>query len=232
MTFIEPKATLVATNIPQYSEHRGLIIEKVHDTIGFLANCARTCYQSYEKSTYESDLKLVKHLIKSGHHSVLEHLTVTMRLVTSRMVTHELVRHRLASYSERSTRYCDSNDLHIVPPVWVQKKCELYELKHKELLQETPISKEIIVYRSILEEIEIAYNNLLEQGCTKENASSILPNDTATEIVVTANAREWRHIFKMRLDKAARPEMRQIMELAKAEMLKINDMNIVLGDGE
>lgn len=204
MTFIEPKAEVLAFNIPEDA------------IISGLAHCARTCYQSYDKSTPESDLKLVKHLIKSGHHSVLEHLTITMRLVTSRMVTHELVRHRLASYSERSTRYCDSKDLQIVKPCWFESAGADAEN----------------IYIVHMADVEHDYNALLSVGCTKEKASSILPNDTATEIVVTANAREWRHIFKMRLDRAARPEMRQVMQLAKDEMLKIDGMDIVLGDGE
>lgn len=217
MTFIEPKAELVTTNIPlMHIENKGFVVETKYKTVEFLANCARTCYQSYGKSNVDNDLKLVKHLIKSGHHSVLEHLTITMRLVTSRMVTHELVRHRLASYSERSTRYCDSKNLHIVKPCWYENASEIAR----------------VFYATHMQEVENDYNHLIANGCTKENASSILPNDTATEIVVTANAREWRHIFKMRLDRAARPEMRQVMQLAKDEMLKIDGMDIVLRDGE
>lgn len=207
MKFIEPRAEFVATNVKE-------------NVIGFLANCARTCYQSYDKSTPESDLKLIKGIIKSGHHSVLEHLTITMRLVTSRMVTHELVRHRLASYSERSTRYCDSKDLQIVKPCWMQVD-DVYDLNSQ-------IRQNFLVYKALFEHIERAYNMLLDNGCTKENASSILPNDTATEIVVTANAREWRHIFEVRLAQNARPEIRQVMQLAKDEMLKIDGMDIIL----
>lgn len=230
MTFLEPKAEILTTNI-------GNVIKQ-------LANCARTCYQSFDNASDDNDLKLVKALIKNGHHSVLEHITITMRLTTSRMVTHELVRHRLASYSERSTRYCDSKDLHIVAPIWVQNKIK--EVAQSETVYNITSINDAMndwlhhglridddalrCYFTSCERVEHEYNNLMQYGCTKENASSVLPNDTATEIVLTANLREWRHIFKMRLAKNARPEMRQIMQLAFDEMLKIKDMDVLLNN--
>jgi thymidylate synthase (FAD) len=58
---------------------------------------------------------------------------------------------------------------------------------------------------------EVAYKKLLTDHWTPQQARSVLPNSLKTEIVVTANMREWRHIFKMRTPKAAHPQMREIM---------------------
>jgi thymidylate synthase (FAD) len=58
---------------------------------------------------------------------------------------------------------------------------------------------------------EDTYLKLVDAGATAQEARSVLPNSLKTEIVTTANIREWRHIFKLRCDKAAHPQMRQVM---------------------
>lgn len=60
---------------------------------------------------------------------------------------------------------------------------------------------------------EQSYHFLLEKGLKPEDARKILPNSTATHIVMKANIREWRHIFSLRLGKGVYPEMRKLMEL-------------------
>jgi thymidylate synthase (FAD) len=58
---------------------------------------------------------------------------------------------------------------------------------------------------------EYRYSQQIKDGWTPQQARSVLPNSTKTEIIVTANFREWRHIFKLRCSKAAHPQMREIM---------------------
>ncbi len=60
----------------------------------------RTCYKSEDKSTDDSAIKFVSGVIKAGHHSVIEHHNITVKIITDRGVTHEIVRHRIASYSQ------------------------------------------------------------------------------------------------------------------------------------
>ncbi len=64
----------------------------------FLEECARTCYKSEDAITDGSADRLIRGLIKRGHHSQLEHVSMTVRFITNRGVTHEMVRHRLAAY--------------------------------------------------------------------------------------------------------------------------------------
>ena len=61
---------------------------------------------------------------------------------------------------------------------------------------------------------EEAYFNMLKEGCTPQEARSVLPNSLKTEIVVSMNPREWRHFFKLRCDKAAHPDMRVLALMA------------------
>lgn len=167
------------------------------ELIKFIERIGRTCYKSEDKITFDSAVGFVQRLIKNGHHSVLEHAHATVRIVCDRGVTHELVRHRLASFSQESTRYVrygDERELTFIRPFWLEITDVEYQL-----------------WEYGMKECEYAYNKLLKQGQTPQQARSVLPNSLKTEIVVTANMREWRHIFKLRCDKAAHPQMRQIM---------------------
>ena len=78
-----------------------------------LEAAGRTCYKSENKMTEDSAANFVRNLIKRGHESVLEHVSITVRIITDRGISHEIVRHRLASYSQESTRYCNYKDKEI-----------------------------------------------------------------------------------------------------------------------
>lgn len=163
-----------------------------------IERAGRTCYKSEHRITPDSAAKFVRGLIKSGHHSVIEHLNVTARIVTNRGVTHELVRHRIASYSQESTRYCNygGEDMEFIRPVWWEGAS-----------QQTRNTFSWSLYES-----EWSYNELLSNGWTPQEAREVLPNALKTELVVTANLREWRHIFTLRCSKAAHPQIRELMK--------------------
>ncbi len=131
--------------------------------------------------------------------SVLEHGSITVRFVCDRGVSHELVRHRLASYSQESTRYCN----------YTKGK-----FNHEICVVEPSTSLGSALYNIWLAEMhraEGAYFAMLEAGATPQVARAVLPQSLKTEVVMTANAREWRHVLKLRCDKAAHPDMRALM---------------------
>lgn len=157
---------------------------------------ARTCYQSFDKTSEGSAERLLLHCIESGHHSTLEHISFTCRFITSRGVTHELVRHRLCAFSQESTRYVKySDDVQIIEPWWFKN----------------PKPGQYNIWESSINSSIVAYQNLLRIGASPQAARGVLPNDLKTDIVVTANLREWRHIISLRLDLAAHPDMRRVM---------------------
>ena len=161
---------------------------------------ARTCYKSEDKASPDSARKLLSRIVRLGHDSVLEHISVTLRIVCDRGVTHELVRHRLCSFSQESTRYANyaqdkfGSEITVIRPFFWAADDDRYAL-----------------WLSAMQACEDAYLRLVEAGATAQEARSVLPNSLKTEIVTTANIREWRHIFKLRCDKAAHPQMRQVM---------------------
>jgi len=165
----------------------------------------RTCYKSEDLITDESAEKFVRQVIKSGHESVIEHASISVRIITDRGVTHELVRHRLASYSQESTRYCNygkekfGNELTFIKPVWIEGNA----------LDWPYTSPQRVWYNACLE-TESIYLSLLKLGWSPQQARTVLTNSLKTEIVMTCNLREWRHFFRLRASKAAHPQMRAL----------------------
>ena len=161
-----------------------------------LERAARTCYKSEESITPESAEKLIRSVIKRGHESVLEHISFSVRFICDRGVSHELVRHRHCAFSQESTRYVNygKSRVQFILPPWIGE-----------------VGEADCLWLETCNEAETAYNKLLELGWTPQQARSVLPNSLKTEIVVTANLREWRHIFHLRCDKTAHPQMRELM---------------------
>lgn len=162
----------------------------------------RTCYKSEDKITEDSAAKFVAGLIKRGHEAMLEHVSITVKFVTDRGISHEIVRHRLASYAQESTRYCNysqdkfGHELTFIIPDFLEYGSEGFKLWKDEMKQ-----------------VEKTYFAMLEEGHTPQEARSVLPNSLKTELVMTANLREWRAFFKLRAANstgAAHPQMLEI----------------------
>lgn len=158
----------------------------------------RTCYKSEAKITATSAEKFVKMLLNSHHDSVIEHAVASVRFITSRSITHELVRHRLCSFSQESTRYVRySGAIEFIQPVWWNDPA--YPEANKQL------------WHAAMQQAEDNYLRALTLGDRPEQARELLPHALKTEIVVTANLREWRHLLKVRSAQAAHPQMRALM---------------------
>lgn len=152
-----------------------------------LERIGRICYQSDAQGTDESAENFIKRLISRGHDAMLEHASMTVIFTVDRGVSHEIVRHRLASFAQESTRYCNysqgkfGNEITVIRPFYLKGKEHSYS-----------------AWVYAMEEAENQYFNMLDDGCTPQEARAVLPNSLKTEIAVTANIREWRHILKLR----------------------------------
>lgn len=180
----------------------------------------RTCYKSENKITNDSAHAFVKKIISSGHLSVIEHIDLSVRFVVDRGVSHELVRHRLASFSQESTRYCNyKGGVTFVIPPWVNIEPGDYDVDN---VCNFPEVDPCFIWLFAMKSAENDYLYLIHRsGWTPQQARSVLPNSLKTEIVVTANLREWRHIFKLRCAKAAHPQMREIMIPLREELIRL-----------
>ena len=164
-----------------------------------IEKAGRTAYKSEDKITEDSAKDFVKMILQKGHLSVVEHQSVTVRVICDRGVTHEIVRHRLASYTQESTRYCNytkgkfGSEITVIEPCFWSAEDEKYK-----------------IWKQTIEQIEMAYNKLVELGASPQEARSILPNSLKTEIVMTMNLRAWHHFFILRTARSAHPQMREI----------------------
>lgn len=198
-------------------------VEELRDQLLRIERAGRICYQSERGSiTQESAARFIRMLLKRGHESVIEHscLTVLFR-DCSRGFTHELVRHRLASFSQESTRYVDYSQS--------GEGLDLKTFRLRCILPPHKNSDEQIVLESgeqmsasdMLARIEMYYRSLRQAGWVPEDARQLLPNAIKADIVMTTNFREWRHVFKMRTQKAAHWEIRGVMVKLLEEMKQI-----------
>lgn len=183
-----------------------------------IEGAGRTCYKSEDKITGDSAIDFVKMISGKGHNSVIEHESLSIRFVFDRGVSHEIVRHRLASFSQESTRYCNyskskyDNQITVIKPVWCTnlKECEILDRSQAESME--GINEDERQWICAMLYAEHSYNLLTKNGWSAQQARSVLPNSLKTEIVVTANLREWNTIFQQRASKMAHPQMREIMK--------------------
>lgn len=166
----------------------------------------RTAYQSREKITHDSAAKFVKMIRDRGHESVLEHSCMSVEFNNvSRGFTHELVRHRIAAFTQESTRYVDeSNFLVVIPPG------KDADEKVSELI--LPDGRTLWVsFKEWMELNEQMYRGLRKAQWVPQDARQVLPIGIKSQIVMTANFRQWRHVFRLRTSSAAHWEINRVM---------------------
>lgn len=236
MKFILPTVTLI-----RYTDDAHDLIDKA----------ARTCTQNFEYykdglSYTENRNRLIKKLMQQEHLSVLEHVNYTFFIVCDRGTSHQLVRHRIASYSQESTRFAKHEELICVPPIQLRPHLpffiqdfeydksfyELHDQSSSHIVNQSTTQtiqkrQQYYDFLQTLLTIEQYYINA-KQTLSKDFLKGILPQCLKTSIVMTANAREWRHILKLRLSQKAHSEIRDIM-CQCVEILKNTD-DIVFDD--
>lgn len=173
-----------------------------------VALAAKLCYSDVDIEGLQEKIDsfeqsgFIDKIIKSGHHSVLEHVSFSFGVEgVSRALTHQLVRHRIASYSQKSQRYV--------------KYKEGFEYIFPKSIKDNAVLSE--KYEKIMTDIAKLYSEMLNSDIPAEDARYILPNACETKIIITMNARELLHFFKIRCCNRAQWEIRLLAE----EMLKL-----------
>ncbi len=156
-----------------------------------LEHAGRACYRSEPKG---EPGRFLQARIREGHESIIEHASVTFDISgISRACSHQLVRHRMASYSQESQRYVDMSAPDFVVPPSVAQDAEAQA-----------------IWDEFMDQVADTYHRLRKLRVRKEDARFVLPNATATRIIVTMNFRSLRHLFSVRCDKAAQWEIREL----------------------
>lgn len=180
---------------------------------------ARTCYKSEGKVAEGSAEKMVAALIRNGHEAMLEHQSITVKFVVDRGVSHELVRHRIASFAQESTRFCNyskddfGSEVTFILPYFLDYGSQGFK-----------------IWKEQMKSAEKAYFDMLEFGLSPQEARSVLPNSLKTEVVMTANLREWRHFFRLRAAGVTGTPHPQMLEVTVPLLRNMQNMIHVVFD--
>lgn len=204
-----------------------LIPVNEQEVLDKLYTACRTCYNAgtpndmYHELTHtlsdnEKKIKLLKHVLESGHESVIEHQQLTFLISgVSRALTHQLVRHRLCSFSQQSQRYVEFKDgvFDYVTPSAIKN--------NEEALK---------IFRFAMVAASDYYAKLIKLGLPAEDARSVLPNACCTNITVSMNLRELKHFLAERLCTCAQSEIRTLARsMTKATVEQLPFMKPYLG---
>lgn len=190
------------------------ILTDLNSVMQTVERAGRVCYKSENKIGEGTADPFCRMLINHGHESVIEHASIMVKFTIDRGISHEAVRHRMCSFSQESTRYCNYHpegkvgEMVFIIPSWVNIEEGEYVGNFAEI---SNLKLNDRVWCISMQDAENNYNYLISQGWKPEQARSVLPNSLKTELIVTANLREWRHILKLRTAEAAHPQMREIM---------------------
>ncbi len=153
---------------------------------------ARRCYMS-EPQGESADSKLIRHLIAKDHGTPFEHAYFRFDVKCPIFVARQWIRHRIGTYNEMSLRYC---------------------LAKRDFYTPENLSGEALeIYKKTINGAFDAYEAIVASGVKREQARGVLPLSLYTLYYWTVNARSLMNFLKLRLDKAAQPEIR---EYAKA----------------
>ena len=179
--------------------------------------CARNCYKSEDKITPDSARTMIKKLLELGHEAMIEHYNLTVKLTCDIGVYKDLTRHRLVSFAIESTRYCNyskgkfGNELSVMKPCHIKENTPEYDL-----------------WLNTMQIIEKNYNQMAALGCRPDQLRMLLPHSTKADVIMTANLREWRHIFKLRCAPAAHPTVQEVMDMLLAKLK--NEIPVIFDD--
>ena len=167
-----------------------------------IERAGRVCWKSEDRIAPGTAAKFIETLKTKKHESVLEHGAITVKFVVDRGILAELSRHRICSLSVESTRYCAYNkDKFSGHVTFIDPRPGFPDMS----------ALQFRLWRETMAQCEQGYFSLLDAGAKPQEARNLLPQSLKTEIWLSANPREWRHIFRLRTDPSAHPQMREVM---------------------
>lgn len=166
------------------------LLDYTKDAARFIGYCASICYDS--DTSYDACIRRAGKCKDSGHLATMRFAYATFHIADiSRACSHQLVRHKHLDYLQRSQRYVKEKDAtFVMPPNLTEDQQAMLLASYSDAQQ--------------------SYSKLLDMGVKKEDARMVLPNGTTTDIIVTGNLQGWYDFVRLRTDKAAQYEIRQV----------------------
>jgi thymidylate synthase (FAD) len=167
------------------------------NALELIGGYAGICYNS--RNEPEANVKRAIHCKDSGHLSTLRHAIATFHISgISRACSHQMVRSKHLDFLQRSQRYCSEKEPKFVYPGTSHDTTisGLYQTAHR------------------------VYMDLIAVGVKKEDARFVLPEGCQTELIVTGNLQAWLDFVKLRADKHAQWEIREVAITVNNELAK------------
>jgi thymidylate synthase (FAD) len=177
------------------------LIDITPNAVQKIAKIARVCYQS--DGDEEENIILLRKIIARNHLSLLEHAYATFRITTDRAIANELTRHRHATFTQESSRYVCYGNIEVIPPD--ELRGAVWNYPNQD-------------WSKAIWECEKSYTNLINNGVSPQIARSVLPLCLKTELIMTANFREWKYILDLRSKSNCHPQMVELMKMISKEL--------------
>ena len=182
------------------------------DLMKHIEEIGRLCYKSEDKITEDSYQKFIVGLIERKHEAMIEHFSISLKFHIPRHISHEAVRHRLCAFAQTSTRYVNyskdkfGNNIQVIEPFYFDIDAPRIELvfplpmdNFENITSVKTMGNEFDVWLWTMMVCNWSYLTLTKTFKKQaQEARAVLPLSTATDLVITANPREWRHIIKLR----------------------------------
>jgi len=195
MNIVKPEVNLIGSMVPEG-------IDK--DLEKFVVSLARSTRETLpisdicDQTNYINHVDNLNQYLSKGHYTVFEYIQFIFEIKgISRACSHELVRHRTASYLQQSQRWVIPSANGIVVPSSIIEKGLGME------------------YKVAIAEMMKTHQSMIDSGIPKEDARFILPNATPTRVIMRIDGRNLMHFLKLRLDKSAQWEIREVAELMR-----------------
>ena len=193
--------------IIKYKDHEQILNDLIMliEKIVYDYDCDETFGNRFKKVDHDNFIKIDDVTILTPIEQFI-HGWHSIKFVCDRGISHELVRHRVASFAQESTRYCNyskdkyGKEITVIKPFYLKDGSD------------NPNNEMVAwgVWKRAIENSEKSYFEMLDLGCTAQEARAVLPNSLKTELIMTAKNYEWNHFFELRADKPAHPQMKEL----------------------
>ena len=189
---VEPLTKIVAITQP-VGEYKELCTAET-----LPAFTARASHES--EGTIEDDIRLNKVLLKHGHTTPFQAVGFVFYVSgITKSLQAQWTRHKIGTgWTFRSTRYISAN-----------QNCFVYNT-YDYIDDERKVKKLLKIDEESARRAIMSFDEKVGLGSTKQDARKIMPVFWATSCYFYVNARALRHLFELRLDKAAEWEIRRM----------------------
>lgn len=185
------------------------VVEHMGSDLSIVRN-ARVSYDAEWRTGEDEgkDAKLIRYLMLNGHTSPFEACGITLEVKAPIFVLRQWHRHRTWAYNEVSARYAELPEECYVP----DSTCITTQSKSNKQMRTEELHPERDEIRDIIQGNNEAqfrsYKHLLEMGCPREIARTVLPLGTYSHMFGTVNLHNLFRFLSLRLHPHAQHEIR------------------------